>query len=141
MVVDVHDLAAIILNCHAQLEPKFARYQLVEVNRGTIPLQALPEGVLPPEWHMVRNSRVVYILKREPNAPAPVTIDNFTHPNGVKTPNGQPLSRKELENIFWRCKCYNSGHILTYVAQQVFDALPPTARLHGHLRAVRDSCG
>lgn len=129
LVVDVHDIAAIILNCHAQLETEFAGYQLVEVNRGSTPLQTLPEGTLPPEWYIMRHRSVVYILKKEPNAPSPVTIDTFAHPNGVKTPNGEPLSRKELEDVFWRCKCFNSGNVLTYVAQQVFDALPSSSKL------------
>ena len=127
--VDVHDLAAIILDCHYHLETTFAGYQLVEVNRGTTPLQSLPECVLPREWHIVRHDRLSYILKKEPNAPSPITLETFAHPNGVKTPSGEPLTRKELEDIFRRCKCYNSGSVLVYIAQQVLSALPASTQL------------
>lgn len=127
--VDVHDLATIILDCHARLETTFAGYQLLEVNRGVTPLQSLPEGVLPPEWHVVLGDRIAYILKKEPNAPSPITTETFAHPSGVKTPDGQPLTRKELEDVFWRCKCYNSGSVLVYIAQQVLRALPASTQL------------
>ena len=35
LVVDVHDLAAIILDCHAQLETRFRALRLVEMSDGT----------------------------------------------------------------------------------------------------------
>ncbi|GJE92449.1 zinc finger MYND domain-containing protein [Phanerochaete sordida] len=58
-----------------------------------------------------------------------VTLDTFASPEGVRTPDDQPLSRKDLEDVYWRCKTFDSGYVLAYVAQQVFDALPPTATL------------
>lgn len=134
LVVDVHDLAAIILDCHAQLENKFAQTQLVELNRGTTPFQTVANDTLQPEWAWSLSPsqrRVAYILQRQ-NAVDPdtrVTIDAFAHPDGVKTPDGKALSRKELEDVFWRCKTFDSGYVLAYVAQQVFDALPPTTTL------------
>ena len=128
LVVDVHDLAAIILDCHSQLESRFTSTQLVEVNRGTTPLQTIPPRLLGLEWNSVPK-RIAYILKEKDVAPPRVTLGAFAHSEGVKTPDGQPLARKDLEDIFWRCKCFDSGYVLTYVAQQVFDALPPTATL------------
>ncbi|EMD41687.1 hypothetical protein CERSUDRAFT_90259 [Gelatoporia subvermispora B] len=131
LVLDVHDLAAIILNCHFQLEPKFAKTKLLEINRGTSSLQTLPDHILAPQWDMPTpgQRRVAYILRDESSAPDRVTIDTFAHPDGVKTPTSNALTRRELEDVFWRCKDFDSGYILAYAAQQVFNTLPPTAKL------------
>lgn len=128
LIVDVHDLAAIILDCHAQLESTFARTQLVEINRGATALQTVPEAMLGAEW-LETPKKVAYILQDQGCDAPRVTLDTFAHPQGVKTPSDQPLSRKDLEDVYWRCKCFDSGYVLTYVAQQVIDALPSTTTL------------
>ncbi|OCH96618.1 hypothetical protein OBBRIDRAFT_787186 [Obba rivulosa] len=138
LVLDVHDLATIILDCHAQLETRFAKTKLLEINRGTSPLQTLSDAVLPPEWDALSpgQRRVAYILQEEPYATTRVTIDTFAHPDGVKTSDNHTSTRRELEDVYWRCKDFDSGYVLAYVAQQVFDALPPTAKLRARTSAA-----
>ncbi|KAH9855438.1 hypothetical protein C2E23DRAFT_813355, partial [Lenzites betulinus] len=133
-VLDVHDLAAIILNTHALSEPLFAHAQLVEVGRGDSPLKTFPEHFLHSSWYETASGpdarkRVAYILRKDQTTVERTTIDTFASPAGVKTPTGSELTRRELEDAFWRCKTFNSGYLLAYVAQQVFDHLPPTTTL------------
>ncbi len=132
-VVNVHDLAAIILDAHAATETLLPKSQLVEINRGITSPTTLPSHVFAPEWHAPKvggQKRVAYILKTDSSASERITIDTFASPHGVKIPGGQELTRRELEDVFWRCKTFNNGYILAYVAQRVFDSLPPTAKLH-----------
>ncbi|KAI0651664.1 hypothetical protein C8Q79DRAFT_922352 [Trametes meyenii] len=128
-VLDVHDLATIILDTHARTDTLFPHAQLVEINRGDTPLATFPEHFLHPSWHDPARKRVAYILDANPSAQELTTIDTFASPNGVKTPEEREPSRRELEDVFWRCKDFNNGYVLAYVAQRVFDSLPPTATL------------
>ncbi|KAI0768473.1 hypothetical protein BD413DRAFT_126063 [Trametes elegans] len=50
-VLDVHDLAAIVLDVHAQTEPLFPHAQLLEVNRGASPFTTFPKHFPHPSWH------------------------------------------------------------------------------------------
>ncbi|OSD06032.1 hypothetical protein PYCCODRAFT_1431850 [Trametes coccinea BRFM310] len=131
-VVDIHDLAAIILDAHAQTEPIFAHSQLREVYRGDGTLATFSEHFLDPLWHSLAfdptQKRVAYILENDTTSER-VTLDTFASPKGVKTPGGRELTRRELEVVYWRCKDYDNGYVLSHVAQQVFDRLPPTATL------------
>ncbi|KZT06786.1 uncharacterized protein LAESUDRAFT_137183 [Laetiporus sulphureus 93-53] len=132
-VVDLHDLAAIILDCHARTEDRFTDTQLVEVNNGNRPLETLPDHILPPEWHILfeNQRRVAYILRKNPQLSTPVTLNNFAHPEQCVLP-GSPRGKQRrelLETAYWRCKDFDAGYLLTYVAQRVFERLPPTARL------------
>jgi len=131
-VLDLHDLAALILDCHRQTDSRFEYAQLVEINRGDTPLITLPETILPPEWYedvQPGQKRVAYILKCNPDAPERVSIDNFAAQDGVKVPGNRSLTRRELEDVYWRCKNFDNGYLLTYVAQSVIEALPATAKL------------
>ncbi|KAH9947979.1 hypothetical protein B0H21DRAFT_300308 [Amylocystis lapponica] len=131
-VVDLHDLSAIILSCHEKTEPTFANAQLVEVNNGTTPIITLPQNVLHPDYWTVPDrgqKAVAYILRIAPDAPPRVAFEDFASPDGVQTPSSAPLNRRELENVYWRCKTYDSGYLLTYVAQTVLERLPRTATL------------
>ncbi|KAH9846056.1 hypothetical protein C2E23DRAFT_854788 [Lenzites betulinus] len=129
-VLDVHDLAAIILHTHALSEPLFAHAQLVEVGRGDSPLKTFPEHFLHSSWYETASGpdarkRVAYILRKDQTTVERTTIDTFASLAGVKAPTASELTRRELEDAFWRCKTFNSGYLLAYVAQQVFDNLPP----------------
>ncbi|KAI0361829.1 hypothetical protein OH77DRAFT_467050 [Trametes cingulata] len=141
-IVDVHDLAAIILHEHALSESLFSDVQLLEVNRGDAPLATFPEDFLHPSWHDMRadytRKRVAYILSRDPSVPQRTTVDSFASPRGVKTSNGRELTRRELEDVFWRCKTYDSGYVLAYVAQRVLDSLPPTATLRARTSSTHE---
>ncbi|CCM02217.1 uncharacterized protein FIBRA_04297 [Fibroporia radiculosa] len=130
-VLDLHDFAAILLDCHARIGGRFANARLTEVAKAPIPLQTLPSHILPLHYHTVTRgqSRITYILRTNPSDGERVTISTFADPSGVKTPNGNALTRRELENIFWRCKSYDNGYVLAYAAQRVFERLPSTARL------------
>ncbi|KAH9975986.1 hypothetical protein BGW80DRAFT_74636 [Lactifluus volemus] len=131
-VLDVHNLASIILDAHTRTEVLFPNAQLLEVNRGDKPLFSLPSWVLPPQWHLAAidgQQHVLCVLKSDSHAAERTTIDTFTSPEGVMTSDGRELTRRDIEDIFWRCKTFNSGYLLAYVAQRVFDSLPPTASL------------
>ena len=132
--LDLHDLAAIILDCHARLEDRFSKVQLTEVLADSANLQTLPPHVLPPEWldakgYSPNQKRLTYIFRQDSSRTEPVTIDNFAHPDGVKLSPGLDLNRRTLENAFWRCKTFNTGWLLAYVAQTVVRSLPRTARI------------
>ncbi|GBE78171.1 hypothetical protein SCP_0110540 [Sparassis crispa] len=131
-VLDLHDLAAIILSCHAQTEDRFANAQLVEINCGDTPLLTLPSHVLPLEWHYHVNAsqkRVAYIVRTNSEAPERTTLDTFVALEGVRASGNCTLSRRELEDVFWRCKDFDSGYVLAYVAQSVIEALPASASI------------
>ncbi|KAI9057161.1 hypothetical protein FKP32DRAFT_1598640 [Trametes sanguinea] len=132
-VLDVHDLAAIILDAHARTEPIFAHSQLREVYRGDGNLATFCDHFLDPMWHSLpfhsAQKRVAYILENDAKPTERVTFDTFASHQGVNTPGGRELTRRELEDVYWRCKDYDNGYVLSYVAQQVFDRLPPTATL------------
>ncbi|KAH9937506.1 uncharacterized protein B0H18DRAFT_1113331 [Fomitopsis serialis] len=131
-VLDLHDLAAIILDCHARIEERFADAQLVETLADSNNLQTFDPRTLPPEWSAATEQsqkRLAYILRREDSKSGRVTLDNLAHPDGVKLQPGVELTRRALENAFWRCKTFDSGYVLAYAAQSVFESLPPTARL------------
>ena len=128
----MHDLAAIVLNVHARTEPLFPKAHLVEFNRGLTSPTTLPSHVFAPDWHAAQfegKRRVAYILKKDSSALERVNIDTFASSQGVKVPGGKELTRRELEDVFWRCKTLNSGYVLAYTAQRVFDSLPPTTKL------------
>ena len=132
--LDIHDLAPIILDCHARLEDTFSKVQLTEILADSASLQTLPSHVLPPEWldakaHSPNQKRLTYILRQDSSRTEPVTIDNFAHPDGIKLSQGLELNRRTLENAFWRCKTFNTGWLIAYVAQTVVRSLPRTARL------------
>ncbi|KAI1797702.1 hypothetical protein LXA43DRAFT_1088781 [Ganoderma leucocontextum] len=139
-ILDVHDLAAIILDTHARTESLFPKAQLVEVNRGITSPTTLPSHVFPPEWHTTANGqkRLAYILKKDSHATERVSIDTFASPEGVKTPAGRELTRRDIEDVYWRCKTFNNGYALAYVAQHVFDRLPPTAKLRARTSAKHE---
>ncbi|KAJ3000598.1 hypothetical protein NUW54_g6757 [Trametes sanguinea] len=127
-VLDVHDLAAIILDAHARTEPLFAHSQLCEVYRGDGNLATFCDHFLDPMWHSLplhsTQKRVAYILENDAKLTERVTFDAFASPQGVNTPGGRELTRRELEDVYWRCKDYDNGYVLSYVAQQVFNRLP-----------------
>lgn len=131
-VVDIHDLAAIILDAHARTEPLFPHAQLVEINHGDAPLTTFPEHFFHSAWHgsaVLARKRVAYVLQTDSSAQERTTIDTFAAAEGVKTAGGRELTRRGLEDVYWPCKDYNNGYLLAYVAQRVFDSLPPTAKL------------
>ena len=141
-VLDVHNLASIILDTHARTEVLFSKVQLLEVNRGDKPLFSLPPSILPPQWYTALvdgQQRVLFILKSDSHAAERTTVDTFASPEGVKTSDERELTRRDVEDIFWRCKTFNGGYLLAYVAQRVFDSLPPTATLRvRNVRPARD---
>ncbi|KAI0735370.1 hypothetical protein C8Q76DRAFT_712030 [Earliella scabrosa] len=140
-VLDVHDLAAIILHEHARTETLLPNARLMEINRGTTDLVTLPSHILPPDWHIaptMGQKRVAYIVKTDSTAAQRTTIETFASPTGVKTPDGREPTRRELEDAFWRCKTYNAGYVLGYVAQRVFDSLPATAKLRARTSAKHE---
>ena len=130
-VLDIHDLAAIILDTHSRTESLFPNAQLVEVNRGITSPTTLPLHVFPSEWYSTTNgqNRLAYVLKKDSHATERVSIDTFASPDGVKVSAGRELTRRDLEDAYWCCKTFNNGYALAYVAQHVFDRLPSTAKL------------
>ncbi|KAI0724364.1 hypothetical protein C8T65DRAFT_723697 [Cerioporus squamosus] len=140
-ILDVHDLAAIILDAHACTETLLPKAQLVEINRGVTSPTTLPSHVFAPEWHAGKirgQKRVAYMLKTDSSASERITIETFASPEGVKVPGGKELTRRELEDIFWRCKTFNSGYVLAYVAQRIFDSLPSTAKIRARTSAKHE---
>ncbi|KAJ8472436.1 hypothetical protein ONZ51_g8513 [Trametes cubensis] len=77
-----------------------------------------------------QRERVAYILETDSSAQERNTIDTFATLEGVKTPDGREPNRRELEDVYWRCKDFDSGYILAYAAQRIFDSLPPSTKLH-----------
>lgn len=131
-VLDVHDIAAIILHEHARTETLFPNTQLMEINRGTTPFATLPSHVFAADWHIsptTDQKRIAYIVKKDSHAFERTTVDTFASSGGVETPNGHELTRRELEDAFWRCKTFDNGYVLAYTTQRVFDSLPATAKL------------
>ncbi|KAM5538213.1 hypothetical protein V8D89_008100 [Ganoderma adspersum] len=124
-ILDIHDLAAIILDTHSRTESLFPHAQLVEVNRGiTTPTTLASHVFRSPEWHNAANDqkRLAYILKKDSHA----------------TERRRELTRRDLEDVYWRCKTFNNGYVLAYVAQHVFDRLPPTAKLRARTSAKHE---
>ncbi|KAI0963341.1 hypothetical protein AcW1_000444 [Taiwanofungus camphoratus] len=82
----------------------FLHAQLLKVNRGTAPLQTLPQHILPPHWGptIPDQRRVAYVLQS--NSSAPLLTPSRPPPQGVKTPDGRALTRRELEDVFYHCK-------------------------------------
>ncbi|KDQ63672.1 hypothetical protein JAAARDRAFT_53864 [Jaapia argillacea MUCL 33604] len=132
-IVNLHDLAALILDCHGRTESLLPTAHLIEVNRGTTPIQTLPSGALAPQWHareIFNSPRVAYILQHTTGSTERVGIDAFASTEAVKLPPGSPtLTRKELEDIYWRCKDYDQGYVLAYVFQEVIKRLAPNTTL------------
>ncbi|KAI0757192.1 hypothetical protein C8Q80DRAFT_1132395 [Daedaleopsis nitida] len=140
-MLDVHDLAAIILYEHSRSETLLPNSQLVEINRGVTSPVTLPSHVFAVDWHaaqVVGQKGVAYILKKNSDASERITVDTFASPDGVKIPGGHELTRREIEDVFWRCKTFNNGYVLGYVAQRVFDSLPHTARLRARTSAKHE---
>ncbi|KAI0724365.1 hypothetical protein C8T65DRAFT_734001 [Cerioporus squamosus] len=106
--LDLHDLCAIILDTHARIEPPFRCGQLLEVSKGNNPIQS----ILPD-----RDVREI------------TTIDDYAWPGGVITPDGRTLTRRELEDAFWRCKTFDNGFFLADVFCRVLGRLPRTTTL------------
>lgn len=126
--LDVHDLATWILHAHATVAgAPFATSTIAEVSKNGAPLKSLCQA--PEEWTNATGPprRVAYVLGGAPHGTPETTIDTFVSSrDGVFTPNDHALSRRELEDIFWRCKDFNQGSQLAYVAQCVFDTLTQT---------------
>lgn len=130
--VDMHDIATMILDAHWRLDTRLSQSQLMEIlHADTQPqtCQAIPE-----EWYLHSSpNKVGYILRypttSEPNA-KPLSVNEFIHPDGVVKPFAHGLTRKEIEDVYWRCKFYDNGYLLTYVAQQVLLLLPPSTTVH-----------
>lgn len=126
--VDMHDIASMILDVHWRSDTRLPRSQLMEIlHADTQPqtCQALPE-----EWYLHPSQNKVGYILRYPTTSAPdvkpLSVNEFLHPDGVVKPFTRDLSRKEIEDIYWRCKFYDNGYLLTYVAQQVLLSLPPS---------------
>ncbi|KZT74803.1 hypothetical protein DAEQUDRAFT_734369 [Daedalea quercina L-15889] len=115
-VLDLHDLAAIILDCHARADDIIAKAQLVEILADATDLQTRSEEARLHSTSRLFKGRAHHHRRLRP-------------PDGVKLPEGFELTRRALENAFWRCKTYDSGYVLAYAAQCVLESLPPTTRL------------
>ncbi|KAL1952152.1 hypothetical protein VTO73DRAFT_1301 [Trametes versicolor] len=143
--LDMHDLAAMILHAHATVDgTPFATSKIVEVNRNGAPFQTLTAQEAPHGWFDPGGPlrRVAYALYNAPQgvpAGGKISVDTFPSPTGIFNPANadRTLTRRELEDVFWRCKDYDQGYQLAYVAQRVFDSLDGTGI---HLRA-RTSTG
>ncbi|GJE92447.1 zinc finger MYND domain-containing protein [Phanerochaete sordida] len=133
LVIDVHDLATIILDCHARSEVPLKTLQLVEINHGEASVATFENGdELLPDWAACNKEKTCLILRdchRETNER--LTLDTFARgpPKSVRTPNGCQPTRAELEDAYWRCKVHCHGYALTYAAGEVIAALPPTTKL------------
>jgi len=148
--VDLHDIAALILDAHWRSDTRFRYCQLVEILGPNSQPQTFHPNVIPPEWYNHPSpSKVGYILRYptpgyDSCPPNNFSIDEFLHPEGVTGPteggSGEAtrrnLSRKEIEDIYWRCKLYDNGYLITYVAQQVLRSLPSSTTIN-----VRTSTG
>ncbi|OJT12601.1 hypothetical protein TRAPUB_10842 [Trametes pubescens] len=132
--LDIHDLAAMILHAHATVDgTPFATSKIVEVNRNGAPFQTLTDQEAPHGWFDPGGPprRVAYALYNTPQdvpAGGKITVDTFPSPMGVFNPasDDRTLTRRELEDVFWRCKDYDQGYQLAYVAQRVFNSLDGT---------------
>ncbi len=128
--LDVHDLCAIILATHAHIDPPFPYGLLLEVNKGNKPIHSIPPDDVPSDWRAFHDQpRVAYTLHPNCEAAGITTIDDYAWPGGVITPDEQTLTRRELEDAFWRCKTFKNGFILAEVACRVLDRLPRTTIL------------
>jgi hypothetical protein len=136
--VDLHDVAALILDALWQSDTRLPTSKLVEILHAESDPRALPNrlgNLLHPEWFLNSSTqKVAYFVKyptpgdEEASDSAPVSIDAFLHPELEET--SRPTSRKEIEEIYWRCKLFNNGYLATYVAQQTLLALPASTNVH-----------
>lgn len=133
LVIDVHDLATIILDCHARTEERFRTLRLVEINHGTTPTITFADmnRLLPP-WASCTKEKTCLVLRDDHRETKErLTLDTFARspPKGVRTPSGHQPTRKELEDAYWRCKVHLSGYGLAFAAQEIIAALPATTKL------------
>ncbi|KAI0757190.1 hypothetical protein C8Q80DRAFT_1116415 [Daedaleopsis nitida] len=129
--LDAHDLAAIVLDTHARIDPPFRTSTLIEVNKGDAPIRVFPEGGNEVSvWRQSQGmQRVAYIHDHDcGNSQDIVTIDNYVS-REIVTPGGVPLSRCEAEDAFWRCKTFNNGYLLSDTVERVLASLPRTTKL------------
>ncbi|KAI0361828.1 hypothetical protein OH77DRAFT_467051 [Trametes cingulata] len=131
-ILDVHDLAVLILRAHATVAGgPFADARLMEVSQNGEPFQRLPSRLVPPAWFDDKITRkVAYVLYDVPAANGNVTVDAFPVQPVVSGVEGETPTRKALEDIFWRCKNYKQNYLLAYVAQSIFERLPSNTLLH-----------
>ncbi|EJC97889.1 uncharacterized protein FOMMEDRAFT_162230 [Fomitiporia mediterranea MF3/22] len=128
LVLDLHDLATIVLRERLFSQTQFRYSQLYEICNDSEKATCLPSDAQA-TWTSLPDPKVGYFL-REPSevaedAPATEPYD-FLHENfkGKDIPDEQ-----SLETIFWRVKHHDSGFVLAHALQLVLDALPESTKL------------
>ncbi|KAI0757189.1 hypothetical protein C8Q80DRAFT_1116414 [Daedaleopsis nitida] len=131
-VLDIHDFAAIILDTHARIDPPFGTSKLVEVTTGTGRIRTYEDAnlVIPSEWQSAQDKpRVAYIHDLDHASQDTTTVDTLASPGKLLTPGDRALSRRDIEDAFWRCKTLSNGSFLGDTAHRVLSSLPRTVQL------------
>lgn len=142
--VDLHDLAVILMYERMRHESKFSHFRLKLYHEG--PLADLsPDDPLPlEEWddppHKGRPRKLYSLIRDDTrrdgdivmkDGSSGVTPHSFLSTESLQLPPGMttPLTYKQRELMYWRCKNYDSGYALTYAMQTVLDTLPDSTKL------------
>lgn len=129
LVLDLHDLAGILLHERALTEPRFKYAQLLEVRRGSELAESLPPATQEIWTNIPGPDKVAYFLGSPANQLSnPITPETFLSPAYKASASGA-LSAQELEMIYWRVKHHDSGYKMAHAMQLVLDSLPESTKV------------
>lgn len=128
-LLDLHDLATILLYEWSQYDPRFGHSRLIEVTDGSRPKVALPDHTslpalddLPGHGH----TKAFFLVNDDdPHAP-PIDAQSFKH---GEFPSADPYSEYDIETAFWQVKHHDHGYALSHAMQAVLDNLPKNLKL------------
>ena len=129
VVLDLHDLATILLRERQLSESRFRKARLRESSDGSQPFIAFPMNNQSFTWYSFQQGypKAGYVLYNDPEAPDDlVELADFKHPDYT---GALELTDKQLETIYWGAKHHDSGYLLAYVLQNVISALPESTKL------------
>jgi hypothetical protein len=126
-VLDLHDLAAILLHEWSLLEPSFRTSRLVEVaEKGSPPTgEYLAQfGSTPAFLRYIFNhprSKAFYTMDENiPNSPP---VDRWSFKPDDWTDSKKSYSETDFETMFFQIKNHNNGYTLSHAMQMVIDNL------------------
>jgi hypothetical protein len=127
-ILDLHDLAAILLHEWSLTEPNFLHSRLLEVTDGSKPKKALPSHVSLPlldeQRRNLRNLRA-YFVKDEDKKNTPISEFDFKDKDFT---SATPYSDTDIETMFWQIKHHDHGYALAHAMQIVLGTLPKTIK-------------
>lgn len=130
LVLDVHDLATILMCEKIQTERLFRNAQLLEIHHGSELAKCLPEEFQTKWKSYAGTQKLGYFLKTptdHPSAPVEPSSDTFLHPDYKPEVYGT-LSAHEREMIFWRIR-HHDNLILPHAMILVLESLPRSTKL------------